>query len=367
MIGRELLYQVLDGRPRRAGRRRATRAVTLAADPLIEAVLGDDARRLRAPIARARGRARAGAADRVPRDGATCCRAASSCGRWSRPRPPARVQVRLRRAVLAAPGHSTCFYDAPGCTEAWSYHVEVAVPAGPARRARPRSCDDATGAVLAAGARDADRPALYYSADPAQPPLRRGSWSRYGAERVAVPRPGGDRGHRHRPARGRCRGCSPTCRRWPASAGPAIGLVLSTSAVFSALVLRTDEHPLLRLMLVRYRLCLVGVHARRAVRRRGARVPGAAVGHRRHVGGRRAVSVLCGYLIIAAVSLAVVRQPLAEHHEDPVLPPQAPRTSGSSLRARRASARPRSRGRGCAHAHARGARRGARAQPPHPR
>jgi hypothetical protein len=33
--------------------------------------------------------------------------------------------------------------------------------------------------------------------------------------------------------------------------------VLSTSAVFSALVLRTDEHPLLRLMLVRYRLCLV--------------------------------------------------------------------------------------------------------------
>jgi hypothetical protein len=33
--------------------------------------------------------------------------------------------------------------------------------------------------------------------------------------------------------------------------------VLSTSAVFSALVLRTDEHPMLRLMLVRYRLCLV--------------------------------------------------------------------------------------------------------------
>ena len=41
------------------------------------------------------------------------------------------------------------------------------------------------------------------------------------------------------------------------SAGPAIGLVLSTSAVFSALVLRTDEHPLLRRLLVGYRLCLV--------------------------------------------------------------------------------------------------------------
>ncbi len=40
-------------------------------------------------------------------------------------------------------------------------------------------------------------------------------------------------------------------------AGPAIGLVLSTSAVFSALVLRTDEHPLLRLILVRHRLALV--------------------------------------------------------------------------------------------------------------
>jgi hypothetical protein len=33
--------------------------------------------------------------------------------------------------------------------------------------------------------------------------------------------------------------------------------VLSTSAVFSVLVLRTDEHPLLRRLLVRYRLVLV--------------------------------------------------------------------------------------------------------------
>ena len=42
-----------------------------------------------------------------------------------------------------------------------------------------------------------------------------------------------------------------------ASSGPAIGLVLSTSAIFSALVLRTDEHPLLRRLLVRYRMALV--------------------------------------------------------------------------------------------------------------
>ncbi len=33
--------------------------------------------------------------------------------------------------------------------------------------------------------------------------------------------------------------------------------MLSTSAVFSALVLRTDEHPLLRLVLVRHRVALV--------------------------------------------------------------------------------------------------------------
>ena len=42
----------------------------------------------------------------------------------------------------------------------------------------------------------------------------------------------------------------------PDTATAAVGLVLSTSAVFSVLVLRTDEHPLLRLMLVRARIML---------------------------------------------------------------------------------------------------------------
>jgi hypothetical protein len=149
----------------------------------------------------------------------------------------------------------TYFYDAPGCTEAWSYHVEVAVPQELKARTT-QLVDEVSGAVLATGARDSDRPALYYSADPAHPPLSPQVVVGYGAERgrflapaaivasviallVALPWLFADL-----QALGR-------------SAGPAIGLVLSTSAVFSALVLRTDEPALLRRLLVRYRLSLV--------------------------------------------------------------------------------------------------------------
>ena len=45
----------------------------------------------------------------------------------------------------------------------------------------------------------------------------------------------------------------------PALAGapsPAIAILLSSSAIFSGLVLRSGEHPLVRLMLAPYRLCL---------------------------------------------------------------------------------------------------------------
>src|ERR671939_400228 len=41
-----------------------------------------------------------------------------------------------------------------------------------------------------------------------------------------------------------------------ASGGPAITVLLSSSAVFSALVLRSGEHPLVRLVLALYRVCL---------------------------------------------------------------------------------------------------------------
>jgi hypothetical protein len=145
-------------------------------------------------------------------------------------------------------------YDAPGCTEAWSYHLEVTVPADLKARTT-RLTDAATGEELVAGALDADRPALYFVVDPARPPARPEVVVDYGAERgrfmapaaivatviallVALPWLFAD------------------LEALAGSAGPAIGLVLSTSAVFSALVLRTDEHPLLRRLLVRYRLAL---------------------------------------------------------------------------------------------------------------
>ncbi|MDP9133324.1 MAG: hypothetical protein M3N56_00670 [Actinomycetota bacterium] len=146
-------------------------------------------------------------------------------------------------------------YAAPGCFEAWSYHAEVAVPVDLKARTT-RLWDAATGEVLASGARDADRPVLYVSVDPERRLERPQVVVDYAAERgrflapaaivatvitllVALPWVFAD------------------LEALAESSGPAIGLVLSTSAVFSALVLRTDEHPLLRRLLVGYRLCLV--------------------------------------------------------------------------------------------------------------
>jgi len=146
-------------------------------------------------------------------------------------------------------------YDAPGCAEAASYHAEVVVP--PELKARTTVLRDvAMNRELARGPEDTDRPAVYVSVDPRNEPTRPVLVVAYGAERgrflvpaaivatvitllIALPRMFAD------------------LEALAGSAGPAIGLVLSTSAVFSALVLRTDEHPLVRLMLVRYRLCLV--------------------------------------------------------------------------------------------------------------
>ena len=63
-----------------------------------------------------------------------------------------------------------------------TFHVEVAVP--PGLRARTTSLyDDANGSVLAAGARDADRPAIYYAADTARELVRPVLVVAYGAER----------------------------------------------------------------------------------------------------------------------------------------------------------------------------------------
>ena len=142
---------------------------------------------------------------------------------------------------------------APGCTEAQSYHLEVAVPEELKAR-RTLLVDDATARQLAAGERDTDRPALSYRAQ-APLPLAPRIVIQFAVERwrflapaalvasiiallVAPPFLFAD------------------LTALPDTATTAVGLVLSTSAVFSVLVLRADEHPLLREMLLRARALL---------------------------------------------------------------------------------------------------------------
>ena len=154
---------------------------------------------------------------------------------------------------LARPSRSAHFYDAPGCTEAASYHVEVEVP-DEMRARTTEMVDDRTGAVLAAGPRDADRPAVYFVAD-AGTRMDPGLSVRYGTERgrfltpaalvawvialeLALPWALAD------------------LAALASSGGPAIAVLLSSSAIFSGLVLRSGEHPLVRLVLGPYRLCL---------------------------------------------------------------------------------------------------------------
>jgi hypothetical protein len=256
-INRELLYQVLDVDLADQDADEATQAaVGLAAGPLIEAVLGDGDGAGAGAVAELER-----AHDLAP---LTEFRAlAGSLARnfvlWAVVRGLDRRRVfkfAYDEPFSQRPGLTpTYFYDAPGCSEAWSYHVEVAVPQDLKARST-RLLDSVSGAVLATGARDADRPALYFCADPAHPPMRPEVVVGYGAERgrflgpaaivasvitllVALPWLFAD------------------LQTLAGSAGPAIGLVLSTSAVFSALVLRTDEPALLRRLLVRYRIALV--------------------------------------------------------------------------------------------------------------
>jgi hypothetical protein len=154
---------------------------------------------------------------------------------------------------LARPARFAHFYDAPGCTEAASYHAEVAVP--DELRARTTTlADNVTGTVLAEGPRDADRPFVYYVADTGRR-LEPGLSVRYGTERgrflvpaalvawvialeLALPWLFADLSH------------------LATFGGPAISVLLSITAVFSALVLRSGEHPLVRLVLAPYRVCL---------------------------------------------------------------------------------------------------------------
>jgi hypothetical protein len=252
MIARELLYRALDHDLE--DQDADAEPALLAAGPLIEAVLADDPRRLDDRIDALE---RDHGLDRLDDFRARAGTLSRGFILWAVVRGLERRRIfkyAHDERFSQRPGYSH-FYATPGCTEAWSYHVEVDVP--PDLRARTTTLsDDATGEILASGSRNSDRPAIYFSVDPAQDLVRPGLLVRFGAERwrflapaaivatviallVVPPLVFAD---------------LPSLAE---SAGPAIGLVLSTSAVFSALVLRTDEHPLLRLMLVRYRLCLV--------------------------------------------------------------------------------------------------------------
>jgi hypothetical protein len=250
-ISRELLYQVLDGDLAAADA--DEEAVTVAAGPLIEAVLADDARRLDERIADLERRHELEPLTEFRAMAGLLSRAFIV---WAVvPEVDRRRVLKFAFDELFSQRQGLTFYDTPGCTEAWSYHVEIDVPTDVRARTTTLS-DNSTGAVLAAGDRDADRPALYFSADAAQTYVSPGLVVDYGAERWRFIGPAA------------IVAAVITLLILPplvfadlhalaGSAGPAIGLVLSVSAVFSALVLRTDEHPMLRLMLVRYRLCLV--------------------------------------------------------------------------------------------------------------
>jgi len=252
MIGRELLYQVLTGDL--AAQDADDGAVTLAAGSLVEAVLGEDERRLEDRIAQLEAKYELEPLSDFRAMAVVLSRYFIV---WAVVRGVERRRIFKfaydeRYSQLPAFRY---FYEAQGCTEAWSYHVEVAVPQD--LRARTTSLgDDARDVVLASGERNSDRPALYYSADPAEEFERPGLFVHYGAERWRFLAPGAI------VAAVIALLVAPPLlfadlHRLAGSAGPAIGLVLSTSAVFSVLVLRTDEHPLLRVMLLPYRLCLV--------------------------------------------------------------------------------------------------------------
>jgi hypothetical protein len=251
MIGRELLYQALDHDL--DDQDADAEVVAPAADSLIEAVLGDVPQQLGEALETLEREHGLEPLSDFRAIAETLSRAFIL---WAVVRGIDRRRVfkyAHDEGFAQRPG-LTHFYDAPGCAQAATFHVEVAVPAGLRARTTDLS-DDATGAVLASGERESDRPAIYFVGDPRAELVRPGLFVAYGAERWRFLGPAAV------VAAVICLLVGPP---WifadlPAlagSAGAAIALVLSTSAVFTALALRTDEHPLLRVMLVRYRLWL---------------------------------------------------------------------------------------------------------------
>lgn len=154
---------------------------------------------------------------------------------------------------LGRPDRWSHFYGTQGCTEAASYHVELAVPDG--MRARSVDIvDNRTGDVLVEGPRNSDRPGLHYVAGAGarvEPGLR----VRYATERSGFLVPAMlvawvialELGLAFLFA---------DLRGIAVSGGPAVAVLLSSSAIFSSLVLRAGEHPLVQLVLAPYRMLL---------------------------------------------------------------------------------------------------------------
>jgi len=146
------------------------------------------------------------------------------------------------------------FYGIQGCTEAASYHVELDIPDG-MRAQSTDILDNRTGELLAEGPRYTDRPKMHYVADPGAY-LEPGLHVRYVVERNQFPVPA-------------------MLVAWvlalelllawlfadlhgiATTGGPAVALLVSISAAFSSLVLRTNEHRLIQLLLAPYRKLLV--------------------------------------------------------------------------------------------------------------
>jgi hypothetical protein len=313
LISRELLYLVLDDDLQDTEAPDGVQAaVTRAAGRLVERVLADEPADVAREVAELEGGVglRPGALAAFATFAALLSRAwvmFAVVGDVERRRV---VKLAYDEPFTQRPG-LVHFYDAPGCTEAASYHVEVAIPSDLKAR-RTALVDARTGRVLAAGAPRADRPALYYVGDPRDAPAEPGVSLWLGAERsrflvpaavvalvitalLALPRLLSD------------------LTALAASAGPAITLVLSTSAVFSALVLRTDEHPLVRLVLVRHRLALLAATL-------AALAAAATLGFRAPPGVLRlawAAAALVAAVAAGMLVLAALRAPSARSTPEP--------------------------------------------------
>jgi hypothetical protein len=242
-IARELLYRQLESDE-------ADDTVMAAAGELIEAVLADEPQELESQIAALEAAHGVELADFR----ATATVLSHFFIVWAIVRGLDRRRVyKFALDEPAGRARSVFFIGAPGCTEAESYHVEVAVP-GDLKARRTLLVDAASDRRLAAGEPDTDRPALHFRA---QSPFPK-------APEIVIDF-----------AAERWRFLAPAAfvasiialliappflfsdlKALPDTAGAAVGLVLSTSAVFSVLVLRTDEHPLVRLMLLRGRALL---------------------------------------------------------------------------------------------------------------